>query len=172
MSSKDRRLTPEIAYILGWWHLLRHSKGGLGIRGKRSKDFIDWYRKYLSDEGNVKKIGRWNEYIIVDSVKGRGILIRTERERRKKFRFVNEYSAAYFAALYEASREFARLLRLRLRSNEFIGDIEDLMLINSLGFYADRVRELGDWIVIKVHNYDVFSRFISSYLSYLPKDEN
>lgn len=172
MSSKGKELNPEIAYILGWWHLLRHSRGALGIRGKRSKEFVEWYRKYISDQGDIKRIKRWDEYLIVNSVDGRGILVKTERERWRKFKFLNEYSAAYFAALHEASRELARMLKIRLKSNQFIGDVEDLRLINSLGFYANKIKEVKNWIVIEVLNYEVFWKFIESYISYLSKKEN
>ncbi|MEM1688440.1 MAG: hypothetical protein QW785_00230 [Candidatus Anstonellales archaeon] len=167
--SSSVKLQPHIAYMVGWWHLLKYSKGGIGIRGTHSKEFIDWYVKFFlaHDEYEIIKVG--NGYIIRGTTKGRGMIKRIERERIRKFRFLNEFSGAYLAGLYEASRELANLKKIELQDNEILGDTQDFWLLNNLGMYPEIVRKQGRWIIIKINRYSVFQKLIQPYLSYFSK---
>ncbi len=161
MSLKGR-LTKEVAYLVGWWHLLKIKRGGIGIYGPHSFQFLENFRKYIHDIApeNIKEENGVFRY--TGGIQGRGLLKKVERERDRKFRFVNEYSGMYLLALYKASRDFANMNKIELDQNMIIGDNIDIKIIDNLGYYALEQGKIENWKIIKIKRFDLFNMLISS----------
>lgn len=155
------KFTPELSYLVGLWHLLKIGRGGVGIKGGLSKKFIDIFSKHLNiEEKNISKT-KEGFFIIKGTIKGRGIIKKVEKERENKFRFINEYSAMYFKALYIASRELAKIKNISLSKDEIIGDNIDVKVLENLGFFT-KTKKLNGFFIIKISRYKIFKLFIES----------
>lgn len=161
MFSKGK-LTKEVAYLVGWWHLLKIKRGGIGIYGPHSRQFLELFSKYVHgiDHEQIKE--KDGVFMYVGNIHGRGLLKKIERERDRKFRFTNEYSGMYLLALYQASRDLANMNKIELKNNMLVGDNIDVKIIDTLGYYSYVKPGVEGWSIIEIKRFDLFNLLISS----------
>ncbi|MBI2079824.1 hypothetical protein HYT84_03595 [Candidatus Micrarchaeota archaeon] len=95
------KLTPEFAYIIGFWRK-RRSREGLGIHGENphlelfSKEVLD--KKLTSSEKLLSEEGKVYFY----HTAYRKFFQEIEEEQLERFKYLNEYAASYLAGLFDS----------------------------------------------------------------------
>lgn len=95
------KLTPEIAYIIGFWRK-RRTYEGLGIRGE--KEHVELFAKEV-----LEKELTTPDKLLVDGKKAyfyhtayRKFFQDIEDEQLERFKYLNEYAASYLAGLFDS----------------------------------------------------------------------
>jgi hypothetical protein len=141
----------EIAYILGWWHVRKiNNPTGVGITGSKAPEFKEWVKKYLMQNHKYREIGDF-----IENRWAYRTLKHYEDDRLHRFQYLNDYSATYFAAVWEAS------------DKKIFGDDIDLILLQKLGFFGEKRGNR-----IKVKKDLLFRKYISKYLGFLSNNQN
>jgi hypothetical protein len=146
------KFTPELAYVIGMWHASK-SRKGIGVCGEHAPVFAqEVLRLGLPPEGKLVSEGsciffyhhRWKKYFlqILD-------------DRLHRFKFFNEYSASYFAGIFDAS---ARLEEGKLL---IFADKTDEFLLNNLNFYTFRRGRM-----VEILQKTPFFAFIRAYVKF------
>ncbi len=122
--------TPEIAYILGMWHG-KKLPDGIGIASEEKGDhFLDLIRSYLHP---VEKVTLYKgKYPVFYHNRLENYLKKLEKDRWHRFRYHNDYSAAYFAGLFDITGSIVDGTVL------LQGDRMDELLLSQLGFYPTK----------------------------------
>lgn len=96
------KLTPEIAYIIGFWRK-RRAYEGLGIRGL--KEHIELFSKEVLDKQLTT-----SDKLLVDEKKVyfyhtayRKFFQDIENEQLERFKYLNEYAASYLAGIFDSA---------------------------------------------------------------------
>ena len=147
-------LTPPLSYLIGMWHATK-SRRGLGVRGSEDvkaifvKGLLDLSittpdKVLVSDDGSV----------YVQHVRYKKLFERVESERFIRFKYLNDYSAAFLAGLFDVLglvKTNTVLMRYHCKDDE--------VHLNVLGFRTTVVRSEGKRYV-KLENPAFFAFFI------------
>src|SRR3989338_931107 len=95
------KLTPELAYIIGFWRK-RRAYEGLGVRGL--KEHIELFSKEVLDRQLTT-----SDKLLIDDRKiyfyhtaYRKFFQDIENEQLERFKYLNEYAASYLAGLFDS----------------------------------------------------------------------
>ncbi|MBS3067324.1 hypothetical protein J4450_01360 [Candidatus Micrarchaeota archaeon] len=95
------KLTPELAYIIGFWRK-RRAYEGLGVRGL--KEHIELFSKEVLDRQLTT-----SDKLLIDDKKiyfyhtaYRKFFQDIENEQLERFKYLNEYAASYLAGLFDS----------------------------------------------------------------------
>ncbi|MEM3373169.1 MAG: hypothetical protein QXF76_03060 [Candidatus Anstonellales archaeon] len=104
---KKPRLTPEFAYIIGFWKKLRYSEG-IGIKSTKEKveHFINLIIKNQLTTPDKLIIKENDTVAYFYHTKLRTFFEKVINEQLDRFKYDNEYSANYFAGFFDAIGEY------------------------------------------------------------------
>jgi hypothetical protein len=147
------RLTPELSYFIGLWGYARSAKG-IGVRG--SDDLVEAFAKTCLDmklTGPGKMLYAENEIFFYNSALQKFMNL-VWSERTERFKYGNDYSAAYIAGIFDAtgSLEGRRLCMRRI-------DVIDLTLLSNLKLLPEERRGR-----VFIGREKAFLKFISPYI--------
>ncbi|NPA22131.1 MAG: hypothetical protein GXN92_00940 [Candidatus Micrarchaeota archaeon] len=146
-----KKFTPEIAYILGMWHA-KKLPDGVGIYGDKGEFFLELVDKYLHPV--EKRTLFKGKFPVFYHNRVENYLKRLEKDRIHRLKYHNDYSAAYFAGMFEAGgSQVENTVLLQ-------GDKIDELLLTHLGFFPFRkegfiiprksqafLRYIQDWLL-------------------------
>ena len=95
------KLTPELSYIIGFWHK-RRTYEGLGVRGDGrylelfSKEVLD---QKLTTSDKLQSIGK---KVFFYHTAYRKFFQDIEGEQLERFKYMNEYAASYLAGMFDS----------------------------------------------------------------------
>ena len=93
------RFTPEIAYLLGMWLHAPYRKG-VGVKGREcSNVFVDILLKNGLNPPDKLTIGK--DYAFAYNPRLKNALSRLAASREHRFKYVNDFSASYFAGWFD-----------------------------------------------------------------------
>jgi len=95
------KLTPELAYIIGFWRK-RRTFEGLGIRG--DKERIETFTKEVLEKGLTPpdKLLSEDERVWFFHSAYRKFFQDIEKEQLERFKYLNEYAASYLGGLFDS----------------------------------------------------------------------
>ncbi len=143
--------TPKTAYLLGMW-LHKPYLRGFGVVGR---ECVEVFTELLMDVADVEpnKLTVGEDYSYVFHHRIQNAFKRFSSAREHRFKYANDYSAAYFAGWYDCSADFKGKVFLRN------ADKMDEMILTRLNFmptFRGKTIVLGKTIP--------FLRFIRDYL--------
>lgn len=95
------KLTPELSYIIGLWKS-RRTPEGIGIIGNEDLTNVFALSLVKADITTPEKIQMRKDRVFFYHSKYRTFFQNVLRERLDIFKYKNDYSAAYFAGLFDA----------------------------------------------------------------------
>lgn len=95
------KLTPELAYIIGFWRK-RRTYEGLGIRGET--EFLEVFSKEALDKQltTSDKLLNEDKKIYFYHSAYRKFFQDIEEEQLERFKYLNEYAASYLAGMFDS----------------------------------------------------------------------
>ena len=95
------KLTPELAYIIGFWRK-RRTYEGLGIRGET--EYIEIFSKEVLDKQltTSEKIQNEEKKTYFYHSAYRKFFQDVEEEQLERFKYLNEYAASYLAGMFDS----------------------------------------------------------------------
>ncbi|MDO8553526.1 MAG: hypothetical protein Q7S22_01860 [Candidatus Micrarchaeota archaeon] len=95
------KLTPELAYIIGFWRK-RRTYEGLGIRGET--EFLEIFSKEVLDKQltTTEKFQNEDNKAYFYHSAYRKFFQDIEEEQLERFKYLNEYAASYLAGMFDS----------------------------------------------------------------------
>ena len=95
------KLTPELAYIIGFWRK-RRTFDGLGIRGDRQ--YLEIFSKEVLEKGltTSDRLLSEDEKVWFFHSAYRKFFQDIEKEQLERFKYLNEYAASYLGGLFDS----------------------------------------------------------------------
>jgi len=125
------KLTPELAYIIGFWRK-RRTFEGIGIRGEPR--FIEVFSKEVLDKAltTPDKLLNQEDRVYFYHSAYRKFFQDIEKEQLERFRYLNEYAASYLSGMFDSAGGIdERGVVYLAKANR-----QDEMLLIRLGFGA------------------------------------
>lgn len=135
------KLTPELAYLIGFWHK-RRSQDGLGVYGeqKHLELFIEQAMglplepKIATPEKLITK----EDTVFTHNTAYRKFFQEVEAEELERFKYMNEYAANYLAGFFDAVGIIDEQKGI-VKLGKF--NKQDELLFLRLGFIAKRTKD-------------------------------
>ena len=127
------KLTPELAYIIGFWRK-RRSFEGLGVHGDGL--YLQIFSQEVLDKGltiSTKLLTAEHRVYFFHSAY-RKFFQEVEKEQLERFKYMNEYAASYLAGIFDSSGEVDSSGKICINK----ANREDEMLLLRLGFTSRR----------------------------------
>jgi len=130
------KLTPELAYIIGFWRK-RRTFEGLGIKGDRER--IETFTKEVLEKGltTPDKLLSVDERVWFFHSAYRKFFQDIEMEQLERFKYLNEYAASYLGGLFDSVGGIDDKGIIYFEK----ANRQDEMLLLRLGFGARRQKE-------------------------------
>jgi hypothetical protein len=95
------KLTPELAYIIGFWRK-RRTREGIGIKGEKEK--LEIFAKEVIDKGltTTEKLLSDEEKIYFFHTAYRKFFQDVEENQLERFKYINDYAANYIAGMFDS----------------------------------------------------------------------
>jgi len=158
--SKKMQINPDTSYMLGLFHC---SKGNMDIGvNTRNEKLVERFAAIAVNDLDIKPDSirvEINEqeansiYAHFYNAKIRKLLQKALEEREHIFKYKNEYSASYIAALYDCCGRIGR-------SGLYISNLDtfDEVLLEKLGFHISSMKK-----ACRIRNAKEFMEFIKDY---------
>ena len=148
--------SPEFAYILGFW---RSAKAGPGIGVKGPAERLSVFVSALLDYNIIdhKKILTDGPRVYFYHSKYKKFLEKLEEELSERIKYLNDYSSAYFAGVFDASGTIDKEGKVILPYEE-----KNFLILNKLNFPPIRKKS-----IMFVSKPALFLEFIKKYRRYL-----
>lgn len=155
------KLTPELAYIIGFWRK-RRTFEGLGVRGDETS--LQIFSQEVLEKGLTasNKLLNDEKKVYFFHSAYRKFFQEVEKEQLERFKYMNEYAANYLAGIFDSTGEIDDFGKVCINK----ANREDEMLLLRLGF-SSRRRE--DRLVVS--NPKAFLLFIKNYVKRFKDDK-
>ena len=144
------KLNPLYAYVIGMWHAMP-SKKGIGVCG----DAAPYFAKLCLESNISTKMLQQGDCIFFYHSKLKKFFNLIIKERKERFKYPNDFSASYFAGMFESSGYLSNG-KIGLR-----GDEVDEFILHSFRFSPIR---RGKHIIVR--NSLAFAKFIKDKVSF------
>lgn len=130
------KLTPELAYLIGFWKK-RQTSEGLGIYGNEKQ--LELFTKEILDQkiAAPEKLMAKEDSVLTHNTAYRKFFDEVEGEELERFKYLNEYAASYLAGIFDSvglidEKGIVRITKFRS---------SDEMLFLRLGFNPKKTKE-------------------------------
>ncbi len=128
------RLTPQLAYLIGMWYGTPYRKG-LGIKGGQKLQEIFIKHVLSLDIAHPSQILVKEDGAYIQQTKYKKFFKEVMKERFIRFRYLNDYSAAFWAGVFDVKGVLENKMIYLKKFNA-----DDEMHLNILGFRTEKKR--------------------------------
>lgn len=130
------KLSPELAYIIGFWRK-RRTKEGIGVYGETQ--YLELFSKEVLDKKltSSDKLLTDEDKVFFYHTSYRKYFQEIEEEQLERFKYMNEYAANYLAGIFDSAGEIDDKGFVYIRK----ANKQDEILLLRLGFITRKTKE-------------------------------